>query len=1193
MSNNLLKKITLVMLVVISVITLSACSVEGDRYGNITSDKYLSVGDYTVTNKDLYDAFRLDAQSVLKEWFDETLVEEELTKVDGIIATYTADFSSIAVDSDDYPVVEWLETLAVNAIFGSTAYANLETLNHNTKLISANSYVDSLTILDRDLDTTGLVGILIDKLDAWLAAGEPKEDDDWRAFNLPKVVLDQYRLTAAQKLRARSLFNDEEFDDEENTYYISENDLVNYYNNNKKGKFDVEAFIVTFANTNEANAALRDPSINIKSTSRGEWVVIPDPRYMSDAELNTDDYAHVRQVLNDLNITLQPYNAGQKRMSEADYKSYYDKYSISTSRTDGKKDVVLTEEQVLQKFIEIRELVENVALTDDQKKVKYEYTDEIFTINSSLRSHIYSTLVIPDGEDSNDKQYSPRVQSLGNYVYLAYKYADLKPEFEDDLIVTIENEDEEEETIFNVDGLNPDTLETDDKTEARKKAAEDARAEVYDEVKESKFTDAYVNTTVSELYEDKKPVIYDSKIKVFFNFDYSSSITLGSGRNTDKNVVAEFEGKTFYVSDLYTEMEKMRGVSTALDVAFTKLIRDEYNDEITKSDIKDFQEQYKTLINNFSSDQLSSSGYPASMGRKNFLLVAFGATSNETAIDNMYVIPKLKELYYADLEAHYGEGIYEKFATLAGLQYDNYKSITGSHLLVYIDRDLDGSPDDPNDLNIISEADRLALEKDIIRLIKIIYNRLGDYTTLDIGFNAIITEYDAVNRVAAPITPNDLNEGTSSYDAIWREFKQKGIYLKYESLSAITNTTNTPASQSYDQAFVDRLMHLHGSMKEFINQDGQVPGDKGVFPFLDSYSAIEGDSTGVDQNLINNVRSTFGWHFISITSLSYPTSAKAFRVNDDDEDPVYISDYEDAFGNQLKAYNNNDQLSADQIQIYIEESASEYGVQSLPSTVSTAISSYFTPIKTKYDGTTMQRELLIRYVLDQHNGSFANTAQSDFADQIRAINRRQIEEYNTLPGLEAVDSWNALWASWWDVLESNTIVAPNLVHIIGEEAPDYLKDVKVVDQFNKEVEVSVSVDSSDVKLASDTDKGIYNVVYTATVDGKTITKTVTVRVVESEIDEDEVDEAAPSLDINDATDIIVTVGSSLDDLVTLIRGRVSATDAADGNLTSQISINTKWVDLNTKTTSGGYIVILTVTDSSGNEVVKTLVVRVQ
>src|SRR5690606_24063067 len=113
-------------------------------------------------------------------------------------------------------------------------------------------------------------------------------------------------------------------------------------------------------------------------------------------------------------------------------------------------------------------------------------------------------------------------------------------------------------------------------------------------------------------------------------------------------------------------------------------------------------------------------------------------------------------LFEADLESHYDGNIYEKFATLAERFYNNSVGFSASHLLVFLDLNADGNPDDPNDINfadanlidpdsnpITNIAELEAVVEDFVTLIT---NRAKLKSTMAEGLNSVVTAYADATR---------------------------------------------------------------------------------------------------------------------------------------------------------------------------------------------------------------------------------------------------------------------------------------------------------------------------------------------------------------------------------------------------------------------------------------------------------------
>ena len=163
------------------------------------------------------------------------------------------------------------------------------------------------------------------------------------------------------------------------------------------------------------------------------------------------------------------------------------------------------------------------------------------------------------------------------------------------------------------------------------------------------------------------------------------------------------------------------------------------------------------------------------------------------------------------------------------------------------------------------------------------------------------------------------------------------------------------------------------------------------------------------------LETAFGWHMILATGGSVASSAKFTadddsKANDSDEYMIYERiEYTDADGNEyyLNAYSDTDAISANQVQIYLNEKDSEYGVESLPSSVSTAITAYLAPVYAKFTGSQNQLNLLYR-LLDTTNYNFASAANNEKAERLVEINQDQFFSY-IFDNVE----FNEVYGDWW------------------------------------------------------------------------------------------------------------------------------------------------------------------------------------
>ena len=708
--NKNIKRVMTLIFILGLTFTLVACGNQNAvPYGSVSDDAYVTFGDVTVSEKELYDKLRFQSADLLSTMIDEVVFAEAMTEVRQLI-----------IDGDVF-YNEFLDETINNAIFQQTDLDALNSLLDNSEarvLRSVEQYVDSLYLIDPSVDVDALYQDIVNM--------NPMFEN---YASIPEL-LDRYVLRAGQRYYAYNTLL-LEVEDEESTQFVEESDVVAYYKSNNEGRYDVEVLVVRFINLNEANAALYE--VGLKSDARGNWYQVPDVRivdpnnagYVDLDDTSSEGYQHVVDILTDLDLlddVIASRNASENLLSSQEFADYYARYSISTTRTSGASDVALPDSNVKAKFVEIYNLLNpatQIQVNNDGTisgiTTEFDTTftyDELNELNTTLRSHVYTTLTSEDRQDEEDANnpYSARVQTFGSSRYLIYKLSDDGDSQEDILVDDPETEDEDE--IFN---------------ETATALYEELRAEIID----NKLTNTYVTNQVEARYEELTIDIFDPVIRAFFDqtFNYN-----GSDSNQDGDVVATIQDSTdvladsdVLVDDLFKRLSDRFGVNLSLDIVINKYFDAQDTYVITDEEFADFEEQFEEIIRQFSADQFVSNGFPASMGREEFLMLAFGVTSNAQAVKELYVYPELRAQYLEDYEAHF-TNIYQAFTDLAALQYEAYKSTRVSHLLVYFDQDGDGSPDNPQEyLDTLDAATVTDIKEGLAELVADIYAQVGDF----------------------------------------------------------------------------------------------------------------------------------------------------------------------------------------------------------------------------------------------------------------------------------------------------------------------------------------------------------------------------------------------------------------------------------------------------------------------------------
>lgn len=963
-----IRKTVIFILIITAILGLSACgSAEKTPYGNLTDNTYASLNNLKVTEKELYNELRLQSTQVLSNLID-----------DIIFAKYITD-AKTKLQANDEDLVLFLDETVNQQIHGSKDEEKLNDLfekDYNRYYRNIEKFADTMFLLNNSYDINHIVSSLINM------------ESPFENYHEIDFIIKEFIIRLAQREYAKEKLAID-VKDEDNSNYIKESNIVSYYKANKQGHYDVDALVIRFINLNEANAAVYSESI--KSDSKGLWYKIPDIRIAKGEEgyVNLDKNAedpvneYVLSILEKLELLTKLGENYENRhlLSREDFESYYKEYTINTSR-DENRDVALTTEQVKEHFVNIYNLLNpatqveisgNTIIGKDGGTYSPTLTyDDISKIHSSLRSHLYSTLIAESAmEDPNDitegQPYSARFLQFGAPYYLAFKLKDEKANEEG---VLIEDPEDSEKEIFS-------------------STAQDLKAEMLEELIKSKLTSSYISSAVESFYKDQSIDIYDYVIRALYEQSYNYT---GTTKTQAGNVVAKINDTEITVQELFDTLEKAYGANIALDILANKYLLNQNTYSITDKDRKNYQTQFEEIISQFSANNFAQSGFPASIGREKFLLLAFGARTNQEAINQVYVLPELRSQYLKDYETHYGNGIYEKLSELTKLQYDNFKSLNVSHLLIYFDEDGNGSPEDPSDyLNKLDAQAQVRILEGLVDFVKLLYDKVGYYSTFENGLKALAEEFNNSGRILRgndipPVNPEDPKLDIQP-ELTWSKYRQLGFYLKYETLSSpVTNSSNFESSSSrLDEVFYNRVINMYE--------------EEPTLPKLDLFDK------NITAEALEEVKSAFGWHLILNTNVTEINSAKFLASQD--RNGRYVSESDPT----LNAYNEDTEyLSASQIKYYLIESETDEGVD-LPTVLRTTFSQQFNPVFKIYSSSYMQKELVFKLL---EGTTFTKT--NNIFDTIREINKRQMSEYMLSEKGIYNENYADLYGEWFTIL---------------------------------------------------------------------------------------------------------------------------------------------------------------------------------
>ncbi|MGI6392734.1 MAG: hypothetical protein ACOX16_03895 [Candidatus Izemoplasmatales bacterium] len=299
------------------------------------------------------------------------------------------------------------------------------------------------------------------------------------------------------------------------------------------------------------------------------------------------------------------------------------------------------------------------------------------------------------------------------------------------------------------------------------------------------------------------------------------------------------------------------------------------------------------------------SSYAAYYTFEEYVYLGFRATSEDELLKTYYVKLALQPVaIYEEIMANDWKLLEEYLKDKVDEAYDNYFSLNVNHLLIYVDRNEDGSPDDYNEF-VEGEADQeryadliTAFEEAIL-----LYLNESDENT----FQTLITAYNRAKRT----------------DPVWGEFKNYGFYLMQENLSSSGSLTYAKSNNVYVSAFVEGMKEAYEAYR------------------------LETNITKTEYLHETFVETVFGLHLLNVTKgTNFTQPSAAFTmIYDDEQNPEYDPDM----------VNSDERLSLAQLKVYAQYrlfemlfgtdtammEAMDVTMPKIPTTVKTALATFF------------------------------------------------------------------------------------------------------------------------------------------------------------------------------------------------------------------------------------------------------------
>lgn len=897
------KKGLILTLTGLSLFTLAACKEDKRNqvvpYGSLSDKVVASTNGFSISEKELYNR--------LKYSYGYTVFTNKLNDV-----IYADEYKEFKYEGDDKISVD--ESVA-NAIYNSTDPTTLKKMSSEDKEKDVKKYIDSMSLEGFTLTADELA---FDEItDETEHVSFSKLPEDLIKYYAASLVKEDANIKYLKSIADSEFLPDEDNPDieNENDYYISEDDLEDEYNDTYRNYYTAHGIILRF-NSLEAAKKLISKVTNFSGSE--------------------DNY-----------ISL--YNA---------YYSY--KTDLTTDSIDESEDTTF---------------------------VKNEDEDTLYTYSSDV-----STFFVENLKD-NEGLTTPR--NIGGSYYLIYR-KDLEYTYGDGEQLDYDDLDENTKQEINEN--------------LRNNIIEDKASSVSDKV----FTDRFLDLDLK---------IYDPFIENSFANSYTDYEFVLTSNN---DLIFETKNDKYTVSDFYEDLTNYNVNETLITLLLNKYMYATYPTYLDDDDEANIKDEIKNNLKSFNKGETSLN---KAYGESNYLFFNYGYYTEDEVILNK-LADTIETAYLADYiypawanddhtpnitNLNILQNILETALKINENAESDFIDLNVDHILISVDNDGDGSPDDMDDfIASLSNEEKGKFAEAVNNLAKAILSEaeaISDGTNVD-KLNYIVT---AFNR-NFPTCESDSNGQKKT----WDDYKTYNFILTAESLGDV----DTDSVSNYVLPFEEYLEDLYAKA---VAEDLDIPEDdnNGIFYSPNgkvTSSNFKGISlTDNSSNLDEPEETTtpdlcqtnYGFHLISLNDYEKEdTDTFNFKFEEDsdtdgdykeirlvleendpdtDDDDIYII---------TNSYNKNeDKPSDNQLLIYYVQ-YTQGDVTAFRSAIENDLSDLLDDVIAKYQTSNFQKYLLIQSLDIKVEGTVGNFSRDAYLSYLK----NQIEDYEP----------DTNYANWFD-----------------------------------------------------------------------------------------------------------------------------------------------------------------------------------
>ncbi len=498
---------------------------------------------------------------------------------------------------------------------------------------------------------------------------------------------------------------------------------------------------------------------------------------------------------------------------------------------------------------------------------------------------------------------------------------------------------------------------------------EASKAEVVRKIKNNLIksnSSSYITTAFKAALDNSDLEIYDPLFEYKFRNSYTDNYELikANNENIGKNIIFKMNNTEYTVENFYDQASARYGASIVTEY-FQQEYTLKYSDEfVTDEANKTNKETLDKAIKSFEKNENTT--YPKEIGLQTYLLNAYGYETKDDVLKYYYQAAtcmsgyKAKVLFDEWATEDHGisndaKKVLNRILEVGNESYETLFNINVDHILINIDYDADGNPDDPD--KFISEHPEIKdrFENAVEKLAQAIYKEAiyEDYkdNSLYETLSYIVKQYNKGAKLLSD--PND------NWDNYKTEFN---FLLRAEQLASSSQITQESVS-NFVTPFADYIKDMY---IKATDDEVKLDDNGNFFTVKDGKLTESSNSTLITKDTL--CKTVYGYHLIVLNEYDGPDSLKFTKQENDSNGyqeaiQVLIREDEDDENNNvyvtLSSYNeNSNSANLNQLFIYYVQTKNSAS-SSLDSNISSLLSTLFTDAIEKYSSTNFQTMVLL------------------------------------------------------------------------------------------------------------------------------------------------------------------------------------------------------------------------------------------